>query len=162
MKYLQAGMKLRRQYRATDRYWWTNGKEYKIFESGHEHFGNEDFYIIDDDGDREYFNFDGESFTDNSEIILNFDLVDEPYEAPQVVVEDPPVDPLQHTKAAIKFIEADIRQTELNIKYSHQISHAEDTRRSLDKDYLKLDLLHIQLRSMNLVLKDLEEYFKND
>lgn len=160
MKYLQAGMKLRRNPKAVSRSWWTRGKEYKVYETGHD--WDPDFYILDDDGDATYFDFNGESFTGNSEVIGNFEVVGELYEAPPVVVEEPPVDPLQHTKAAIKFIEADIRQTESNIKYSHQISHAEDTRRSLDRDYLKLDLLHIQLRSMNLVLKDLEEYFKNE
>lgn len=160
MKYLQEGMKLRRKPKAVSRDWWTRGKEYEIFETGHD--WDPDFYILDDDGVPQFFDFNGESLTGNSEVIGNFWFVEEPYEAPPVVVEEPPVDPLQHTKAAIKFVEADIRQTELNIKYSHQISHAEDTRRSLDKDYLKLDLLHIQLRSMNLVLKDLEEYFKNE
>lgn len=160
MKYLQEGIMLRRKPKAVSRRWWTRGKEYKVFETGHD--WDPDFYILDDDGDATYFDFDGESFTGNSEVIGNFWFVEEPYEAPPVAIEDPPVDPLQHTKAAIKFIEADIRETESNIKYSHQISHAEDTRRRLDKDYLKLDLLHIQLRSMNLVLKDLEEYFKND
>lgn len=160
MKYLQEGIMLRRKPKAVSRSWWTQGKEYKVFETRHD--WDPDFYILDDDGDATYFDFNGESFTGNSEVIGNFEVVGELYEAPQVAVEDPPVDPLQHTKAAIKFIEADIRETESNIKYSHQISHAEDTRRSLDKGYLKLDLLHIQLRSMNLVLKDLEEYFKNE
>lgn len=160
MKYLQAGMKLRRKPKAVSRSWWTKGKEYKVFETGHD--WDPDFYILDDDGDATYFDFNGESFTGNSEVIGNFEVVGELYEEPPVAVEEPPVDPLQHTKAAIKLIEADIRETESGIKYSQQISHAEDTRRSIDEDYLKLDLLHIQLRSMNLVLKDLEEYFKHD
>lgn len=160
MKYLQEGIMLRRKPKAVSRRWWTRGKEYKVFETGHD--WDPDFYILDDDGDATYFDFDGESFTGNSEVIGNFWFVEEPFESPTIAVEEPPVDPLQHTKAAIKFIEADIRETESKIKYSHRISHAEDTRRSLDEDYLKLDLLHIQLRSMNLVLKDLEEYFKNE
>lgn len=160
MKYLQAGMKLRRKPKAVSRSWWTKGKEYKVFETGHD--WDPDFYILDDDGDATYFDFNGESFTGNSEVIGNFEVVGELYEEPPAAVEEPPVDPLQHTKAAIKLIEADIRETESGIKYSQQISHAEDTRRSIDEDYLKLDLLHIQLRSMNLVLKDLEEYFKHE
>ena len=98
----------------------------------------------------------------NVEVIGNFEVVGQLYEEPPVAVEEPPVDPLHHTKATIKFIELDIRETESGIKYSQQIGHAEDTRRSIDKGYLKLELLHIQLRSMNLVLKDLEEYFNHE
>lgn len=160
MKYLQEGMKLRRKPKAVSRSWWTRGKEYKVFETGHD--WDSDFYILDDDGDAIYFDFNGESFTGNSEVIGNFEVVGELYEAPPVAVEEPPVDPLQHTKAAIKLIETDIRETESGIIYSQQISHAEDTRRSIYEGYLKLDLLHIQLRSMNLVLKDLEEYFNHE
>lgn len=160
MKYLQEGIKIRRKPKAVSRSWWTKGKEYKVFETGHD--WDPDFYILDDDGDATYFDFNGESFTGNSEVIGLFEVVGELYEEPPVAVEEPPVDPLQHTKAAIKFIEADIRETESGIKYSQKISHAEDTRRSIDEDYLKLDLLHIQLRSINLVLKDLEEYFNHD
>lgn len=160
MKYLQAGMKLRRNPKAVSRSWWTRGKEYKVYETGHD--WDPDFYILDDDGDATYFDFNGESFTGNSEVIGNFEVVGELYEAPPVVIEEPPVDPLQHTKTAIKFIEDDIRDTESRIQYSHRISHAENSHGSIDRNYLKLDLLHIQLRSMNLVLKDLEEYFKNE
>lgn len=158
MKYLQEGTRIRRKPKAVSRSWWTKGKEYKVFETGHD--WDPDFYIIDDDGDATYFDFNGESFTGNSEVIGNFEVVGELYEEPPVAVEEPPVDPLQHTKAAIKLIETDIKDTESSIIYCHQISHAEDTRSRLDKYYLKIDLLHIQLRSMNLVLKDLEEYFK--
>lgn len=160
MKYLQEGMMLRRKPKAVSRSWWTRGKEYKVFETGHD--WDPDFYILDDDGDATYFDFNGESFTGNSEVIGLFEVVGELYEEPPVAVEEPPVDPLQHTKAAIKLIETDIRETESGIIYNQKISHAEDTRRSIYEGYLKLDLLHIQLRSMNLVLKDLEEYFKND
>lgn len=160
MKYLKEGMKIRRKPKAVSRSYWTRGKEYEVFETGHD--WAEEFYVRDDDGDMIYFDFDGESFKSNVEVIGLFEVVGELYEEPPVAVEEPPVDPLQHTKAAIKLIEADIRETESGIKYSQQISHAEDTRRSIDEDYLKLDLLHIQLRSMNLVLKDLEEYFKHE
>lgn len=160
MKYIQEGTRIRRKPKAVSRSWWTKGKEYKVFETGHD--WDPDFYILDDDGDATYFDFNGESFTGNSEVIGNFEVVGELYEAPTVAVEDPPVDPLQNTKVAIKFIEDDIRDTESRIQYSHRISHAENSHGSIDRNYLKLDLLHIQLRSMNLVLKDLEEYFKNE
>lgn len=162
MKYLKAGMKIRRKPKAVSRSWWTRGKEYEVFETGHD--WADEFYILDDDGDPVVLCVDAEneSFLSNVEVIGNFEVVGELYEEPPVAIEEPPVDPLQHTKAAIKLIETDIRETESGIKYSQQISHAEDTRRSIDEDYLKLDLLHIQLRSMNLVLKDLEEYFNHE
>lgn len=160
MKYLQEGMKLRRKHKAVSRSWWTRGKEYKVYETGHD--WAPDFYILDDVRVPQFFDFDGQYFLSNVEVIGNFEVVGELYEAPTVAVEDPPVDPLQNTKAAIKFIEDDIRDTESRIQYSHRISHAENSHGSIDRNYLKLDLLHIQLRSMNLVLKDLEEYFKNE
>lgn len=154
MKYLQAGMKLRRQYRATDRHWWTNGKEYKIFESGHEHFGNEDFYIIDDDGDREYFNFDGESFTDNSEIILNFELVDEPLDD-TMRVSMPAMDRFPHIRKDIRDLERAIQETKERLEYIRKIGHILE-KDSYDLDWLKLSLLQQQWKSMNAILADLE------
>lgn len=162
MKYLKEGMKIRRKRDANFRRWWTRGLKYKVFETDGRDGRVEEFYILDDDGDKIYFDFDGESFKSNVEVIGLFEVVGELYEEPPVAVEELPVDPLQHTKAAIKLIETDIRDTESGIKYSLQISHAEDTRSRLDKGYLKLELLHIQLRSMNLVLKDLEEYFNHE
>lgn len=154
MKYLQEGMKLRRKPKAVSRSWWTLGKEYEIFETEHENFGEEDFYIIDDENNREYFNFDGESFTDNSDIIYNFELVDELLDD-TMKVSMPVHDRFPHIRKDIRDLERAIQETKEQMEYSRKIGHILE-KYSPELDWLKLSLLQQQWKSMNAILADLE------
>ena len=152
MKYLKEGMKLRRKAKAVSRDWWTKGKEYEVFETGHD--WDPDFYILDDDGVPQFFDFNGESLTGNSEVIGNFEVVGELYEDPK---EAPSVSPLENTRKAIRQIENELTKVGSRIGYSYH-----ENRETLERDYLKRDLLNTQLNCMNAILKDLEEYFKHE
>lgn len=154
MKYLKEGMKIRRKRDAVSRFWWTRGKEYEVFETGNELV--EEFYILDDDGDDVYFDFDceNESFLTNVEVIGNFEVVGELYEEPK---ESPSGSPLKNTRKAIHQIENDLAEVGSRIGYSYH-----ENRETLERDYLKRDLLNTQLNCMNAIIKDLEEYFKHE
>lgn len=147
MIHLQEGMKIRRNPNAVSRSWWTRGKEYKVFESKHD--GVEDFYILDDDGEFYCFDFDGESFRRNAEIIGNFSVVEELYEEPQKA---PSGFHLKNTRKAIRRIENELIKVEGSIGYGYY-----EDRETRERDYLKRDLLNIQLNCMNAIIKDLGE-----
>lgn len=155
MKYLKEGMKLRRKPNAVSRSWWTRGKEYKVFETGNDLA--EEFYILDDDGDDVYFDFDveKESFLTNVEVIGSFEVVgDLPDDTLRVSM--PVRDRFPHIRKDIRDLERAIQETKERIEYGGRIGHVEGHRDTSDLNWMKLSLLQQQWKSMNAILADLE------
>ena len=154
MKYLKEGMKIRRKPNAVSRSWWTKGKEYEVFETGHD-WDNE-FYILDDDGDEVYFDFDAEneSFLSNVEVIGSFKVVGElPDDTLRVSM--PVLDRFPHIRKDIRDLERAIQETKEQMEYSRKIGHVLE-KYSPDLDRLKMSVLQQQWKSMNAILADLE------
>lgn len=148
MRYLQEGMKIRRKPNAVSRKWWTRGKEYEVYKADDGSF--HEFFILDDDGDIVGFNFVNGDFEGSNDIMGNFLVVGDLYEESQ---EAPSGINLKNTRKAIRQIENELTEVESLIGYGYH-----ENRETLERNYLKRDLLNAQLNCMNAILKDLEEF----